>query len=1323
MASSGARAQKPVGSAGWISTEKENVMQLVDQEMEEVEYPVRHEMDWLNEHMAEVFSSNQFNFAEVFKTPGKMRGKTPRTIRKRNVDENRVPLSEIFSSAHKQLENKANASPAVHLSPAKPTALTTTSAAKITGAKNATENESHPQYPDLTQNLNSFPQYNTDSGYHGMQDDEEEEEDDDVVLTQTQPNSQTSTQPLENDTVPKVSQQNRSSIERRTTGSSFHSAHEDMHQREDIAEPMNIDSAPKDTQVQPPKPALKQNKEEKESVPTPEPEPVAEPEPEPETVAEPKPEKKQEPAPEPEPVAEPEPEPEPVAELESEQESEPEPEKEPEKEPELKREPEKQQEEEEESEPEQEEPAANPKSSPAKTPTIQPSQAQQEKDAEKEDTALDILDDIDSPSDDFTPERPPVRKSSLTFASLPAREPLMKKSLGGSRISRTSHVDLAKLNSTGGSNYFGRQTGGHRTTQAALDDDATHDDKMVVDEDKHASHEERDADTRASKLHNKSSTQRLHEKISMLGKLQPSRPTKSIPSVSGLSSTQVTYPELPSTKEDSKPEPSNQKSHEISSMEPMETGDDWIKPLNSPAKSQTIDIMEKPSTTEAKRASEKDSASMIRKQAIHDHIGRSSANNAAESARGKSSTPNSSSPQRFGHQKSVSVPQIPPEESTTPVGSPERSDGPLSASKFKLQSIMRSAKGLFTSTGGVSAVPKFQPSSPDALQFQNDDSPDTNNIRSKREPQPAQLLSPPRQEGRRTRSSTEKESRKQRELEDRQREEDRHREEERQRDEEQAEKAREQEKQKALQLKATQEKTSADLEGRAAASPKKMSQPQKYSSKETEPSHEVGSKASVSSVSQQSKQADRRPVKPNREALQKPKPQPVSIRVGSALSRQIPLASGSVSSNANDSNAPVPTPASASKPPTLKKKASNTSLHTASSNGSMKSAVSAQSQRKAQLANDRKKEQEERDARRREEQKRELERKRAAQQQEETRRQEMRSRAEAERRERATSEDPKKAAQMQAIEKRRLENARRLERQGSQQPASERGSMLHQDKPAQQVRPGSRLGSVQPAFSRSINQPQPNPAKPPKRGLDDETSHRPVTSKPSTVMPSGDSKRRRTEDEHNPAPSVRPTMAPPIRQSNIRKPSIFGHGQPSMSHQSGSSIFKTTQPQRPAHPMDMSKYASGKIPFAEPNPASQPPVHKTPAASSSQKAQAKPSPKYPSGENIQLPEIATDSEDEDSEAEMLPVPKWAQAKELESLLRQQEGMEVDSIFGPIAPFSLEDTFKTDKKIKKFRDRTSSANWSGADGLTQDEIRKDLADRQRMRLNGGWTFGN
>ena len=88
-------------------------------------------------------------------------------------------------------------------------------------------------------------------------------------------------------------------------------------------------------------------------------------------------------------------------------------------------------------------------------------------------------------------------------------------------------------------------------------------------------------------------------------------------------------------------------------------------------------------------------------------------------------------------------------------------------------------------------------------------------------------------------------------------------------------------------------------------------------------------------------------------------------------------------------------------------------------------------------------------------------------------------------------------------------------------------------------RPASRLGSsIQPFGARSINPPAPNPAKPPKRG-NDETSHRPAPSKPSNVQSTGEFKRRKTEDEHNPMPPVR-TMAQPIRQSNIRKVSTIG---------------------------------------------------------------------------------------------------------------------------------------------------------------------------------------
>lgn len=53
------KLQAAVGSAVWIAAEKENISQLLEQEKEEVTYPAQHEMEWLNEHMAEIFNKNQ----------------------------------------------------------------------------------------------------------------------------------------------------------------------------------------------------------------------------------------------------------------------------------------------------------------------------------------------------------------------------------------------------------------------------------------------------------------------------------------------------------------------------------------------------------------------------------------------------------------------------------------------------------------------------------------------------------------------------------------------------------------------------------------------------------------------------------------------------------------------------------------------------------------------------------------------------------------------------------------------------------------------------------------------------------------------------------------------------------------------------------------------------------------------------------------------------------------------------------------------------------------------------------------------------------------
>jgi hypothetical protein len=48
----------PIGSSQWIQNEREQGGDFVEQELEEFGYSVRNEMEWLNEHMAEIFSAD-----------------------------------------------------------------------------------------------------------------------------------------------------------------------------------------------------------------------------------------------------------------------------------------------------------------------------------------------------------------------------------------------------------------------------------------------------------------------------------------------------------------------------------------------------------------------------------------------------------------------------------------------------------------------------------------------------------------------------------------------------------------------------------------------------------------------------------------------------------------------------------------------------------------------------------------------------------------------------------------------------------------------------------------------------------------------------------------------------------------------------------------------------------------------------------------------------------------------------------------------------------------------------------------------------------------
>ncbi|KAI6136627.1 hypothetical protein F5141DRAFT_1075741 [Pisolithus sp. B1] len=97
-------------------------------------------------------------------------------------------------------------------------------------------------------------------------------------------------------------------------------------------------------------------------------------------------------------------------------------------------------------------------------------------------------------------------------------------------------------------------------------------------------------------------------------------------------------------------------------------------------------------------------------------------------------------------------------------------------------------------------------------------------------------------------------------------------------------------------------------------------------------------------------------------------------------------------------------------------------------------------------------------------------------------------------------------------------------------------------------------------------------------------------------------------------------------------------------------------------------------------------------------------PEVPS-ESIELPDINSeysDSEDEDRVRTFDP-PNWAQSPELRQALQMQSTVNPDDIFGDIRPLRMEEIFRT--RQSRFRARTSSANWSGADRLTMEEIRE------------------
>ena len=693
-----------------------------------------------------------------------------------------------------------------------------------------------------------------------------------------------------------------------------------------------------------------------------------------------------------------------------------------------------------------------------------------------------------------TPVKPLLRKSSLTFAPLPAREPLTtKKSIGGNQVARASNADTAKTAILNRGSYLGRFTGGrslgtgHQVETDEMD--------MDGDERPTLAREESDGDGSTAILHSKSSTQRLHERINLLGKTQPARATKSIPST--VAPPQPVYPELPNSTSQTSPS-SKDESNMEASKQPISSAveddddddddDDWIMPPAAKAeqqnrpqlpKSRSVDVMEQVSGKESvsghnfglgpKEINEARQRFPLRNLVNDDPA----AGKALYKSISITALSSSTEPLELGHQKAISVsnPTLPSTSSTTtPPGSPTSKlhlDGHLSASKSKLQSIMKSARGLFSSSAKISSQAKMETMSPSSMRLRNhaQEPVNRNIMETTANGQPSyptlpslehQTLESP-EIGRKTRSSTEKEERrKEKEANDRQRA------------EVELEKARERERQKAAKYKEQVNAVNAaksstnDAIGTSslekAVRPVRQS-PRRLQNREEKPTLAAELKSSQImgpparpqlNMSQIQKPKDtRRPMRPTKETAPKPKPQPVLIRVGSTLS-------GALSQKMAQANTSLPSPQdhpapSQAKQPVPAKKASTASQQSAVSTSSFKNSISSTTSKpKSLIAAERKKEQDEREAQRKLEQKKEIERKRAAAQ-EEAQKRELYQRQEAEKqreRERsAAAEDAKKSAQKQVIEKRRLELSKKEQHQcDPQRVANDLVSQPHYDR-------------------------------------------------------------------------------------------------------------------------------------------------------------------------------------------------------------------------------------------------------------------------------------
>ncbi|KAK7738626.1 hypothetical protein SLS63_001963 [Diaporthe eres] len=1223
--------RQPVGSAAWCTEERSSALQISKSEVEEFGYSARNELEWLNEHMADVFSENQINVVEVFKTPGKLRGKTPRTARKPIQNENRVSQEVTFQSD----ELVGNAEPVPPQSPQR--------------------TPGQPRQP-LTALAESD------------------------AIDNLGPTTEIFEDPVES----------VNGAENRPRTASPEAPVDQEAEAEPVpaSSPVNLlghevpEKSP--VEVSPPRP----------SPARPEPPPADE---------------------------------------------------------------------------DDEERLEGTASEPALGSTAD------------DDEVADVT---GSPSDGSSPIRPLMRKSSLNFASLPAREPMASNKSLGARVSRTSHIDQARTS------FYPRATGGKSlgVRQETRGDDH---EAMDIDEDETAGASHKESTVAA---HSKTYTQRLQDQINA---------------------------EMDQTP------PRNQQVAKTPGAFPEDDEDDWIAPPTTiqAATQSPRPAMEKSYTADVMEGLHGKNTVGGAEFVLPQHPSQSGA---SESPPNAPANKPDLAPSTVGHIKSASVdlsshnhpPQVSdsslrkivsasnPMSVTTqdnnmeePPKSPSRTfrESPLKHSalkqvKNKFSSILKNSKGLLASSAAISAEGKASlVNSPSTVRLEKQPTNSTGSLRSRNEPEPLYPdltrhaswdsqpaptpSSPSRPIGRRTRASAERDRKEQKQKG--------------REDKEAAhiatqmdklEKEREKEREKARVFSKEQERIAAAEKQLAAQkereramrtpAPKETSRPTRSSPRKAKTQQETDAKAAAETTEPEFADQDiemtdaptskvapptiprptpgsslnreiKRPSRPTREPATKPKQAPTLIRVNTSSQNSGFHPSNSVlAATLENTLGPSQQP--------IKGKTSQPTLQSKMSQQSFNSSVNSTTGRpKALDLAAKRKQQEEKEAQRRRDAKAEIDRKRAAMREEE-RRQEQ-ERREKERQQAAKEEEAKKKAQRQAaIEKAKQTRAPPPAVRSQPNAAPEYNSV--RDK-AGLPRPPSRLQHStahrsQEDVSRPVNAVLSSTTsmslkRPLQHDGVEDGAQRPTAPRSGPSQPK-EVKRMRMSDEFDLEDEAEiqsygtSLKGPPVRPSagfkkDLPNKSLYSGYAPAPQGATRD-IFKAPvapqQHNKSGHPLDMAQVSKGPIPFAASHHAAGP-SHKTPARPKSvvaTKSAAKPrsSPRFQNGDNIELPEIQTDDDDDDEEedegAKALGVASWADTPALRRELMRQETVDPLQVFGPPAPLNMEEVFSKSKdRWHKFRARTSSANWSGADRLTEDEIRKDLAARDRMRREGGWTY--